>query len=392
MSQNSTPVLALGMHRSGTSFLASLLAGLGVHMGESLLAPDAGNPRGYFEELSILAFHKKLLSTRMGNAQTRADFLPRAGFSPAWSDEERAEAKALIAKLARPGFWGWKEPRSCLFLPQWLELLPDARCVAVFRHPLEIYYSFLKRGDWSALFAPESIFEACAMYNESIMAAREAAPERFMVLDAAIAFRDISALSQKLASFLGMEAPDLSSLPKFATEEFSSLGIVPEQHELMSHVYPGAGWTYERMQAIAEQAAPFASDCDAASLPPALMDPINAAAAADRENHPSGKGRIQLGQAIIDAFCLNLPQERISNLRSNIAAKVEAEHAKLAAERDEYIGLFEKYKTMYENYFEAWKGSDRTLAETRLWIDSDLKPKIDRWRKQLQDAGIAYEE
>jgi len=155
-------VLVLGMHRSGTSYLASVLAGMGVRMGDELLAADRGNPRGYFEDRAILSFHKRLLASRSKGLQTRADFLPGADFNPDWNDGERAEALALVRSLRKDGPWGWKEPRTCLFVQEWLRILPDAACVAVYRHPLDIFHSFLRRGDWSALFAPESVFAAGA--------------------------------------------------------------------------------------------------------------------------------------------------------------------------------------------------------------------------------------
>jgi len=396
---NSTPVLVLGMHRSGTSYLASVLAALGVSMGEELLPADAGNPRGYFEDLSVLAFHKKLLSNRMPAGQTRADFLPGVDFDPSWTSEEAGEAEALLSHLAREGFWGWKEPRSCLFLEQWLELMPKARCVAVFRHPLEVYYSFLKRGDWSALFEPESIFDACAIYNDAILAAVKKAPERFLVLDAGLAFADGDALARKLAAFIGAAVPDLASLPEFAAGEFSSLGVVVEQHELMAMAYPAAALAYERMQAVAVEAAEFSSDTARAPLPPALMDQVAAAIAAEKDARPQSEHRSSVGQSMINAFCMNVPAGRLRELRRRIAADVERQHAKVCEERARYITNFEKYKglydeffPLYENYFQAWKETDRTLQETREWINGDLMPKIERWRAQLTALGVPFQE
>jgi hypothetical protein len=387
------------MHRSGTSYLASVLAAIGVGMGEHLLAADAGNPRGYFEDVSVLAFHKKLLARRAGVSQTLADFLPGADFDPAWSADESAEADALLAKLAREGFWGWKEPRSCLFLAQWLDRMPATRCVAVFRHPLEVFYSFLKRGDWSALFAPESIFEACAVYNEAILAAREKSPGRFLVLDAGVAFADGPSLAASVAAFLGMELAQDLKLPEFAAAEFSSLGVLQEQHELMAVAYPGAASTYERMQEAALKAADFSSDTARAPLPPALMEQIVAAIEAEKEANDMESNRASAGQSMVNAFCMNVPAGHLRELRDRIAADVERKHAKVSVERDEYIANFDKYKALYdeffplyENYFKAWRETERTLKETREWIDRDLMPKIERWRAQMKALGIPFEE
>lgn len=382
MNLHSHPVLLLGMHRSGTSYLASVLAALGVRMGESLLAADAGNPRGYFEDESVLAFHKSLLAKRAPFSQTRADFLPGSDFVSAWNDEESAEADTLLNKLSREGLWGWKEPRTCLFLEEWLKKLPEAKCVAVYRHPLEIYYSFLKRRDWSALFAPEAVFAATAFYNRAILAAREQAPERFLILHAGASFADGPMLAARLAEFLGCEGSQDAKLPLFAEKEFSSLGVLKEQHELLALAQPGAAAEYEAMQAVAVKAGGFATDDSRAPLPsPALSEVVKALAE-----------RGGAGQGVVDAFCLNVTSCELQRLRTAIASEVDAEINNACADRDKYIANFQKYMAMYENYFTAWQGTDRTLTETREWVNRDLLPKIERWRKQLQDLGVPYQE
>jgi hypothetical protein len=380
MKMASTPVLVLGMHRSGTSYLASILAALGVKMGDELLAADAGNPRGYFENLSVLAFHKALLARRSKPSQTRADFLPGPDFSPAWSAEESAQADALVALLAREGFWGWKEPRTCLFLAQWMEKLPQARCIAVYRHPLEIYYSFLKRRDWSALFSPESVFEAAAIYNDAIFAARALTPERFLILHAGASFADAPALAELVAGFLGIDLPEQGlELPQFAAGEFSSLGIVREQHALMALAYPRAAKAYERMQSVAERSAEFAGDACQTPVPADEIARVVSALESARKG---------AGQAYVDAFCLNVPAAVIRDLREAIAAGVDGQINAISADRDRYIVNFEKYKALYENYIEAWKGTDRTLAETRDWISRDLQPKIERFEARLREHNL----
>jgi hypothetical protein len=55
------PLIICGMHRSGTSFVASLVAGAGVHLGDTLLESSPGNPRGHFEDVGILDFHRTVL-------------------------------------------------------------------------------------------------------------------------------------------------------------------------------------------------------------------------------------------------------------------------------------------------------------------------------------------
>ncbi len=49
-SPSSRPVVIAGMHRSGTSLVASYLSSLGIGLGDRLLSADANNRHGYFED------------------------------------------------------------------------------------------------------------------------------------------------------------------------------------------------------------------------------------------------------------------------------------------------------------------------------------------------------
>ncbi len=41
--------------------------------------------------------------------------------------------------------WGWKEPRTCLTLPVWRTIYPEARYVHIVRHPLDVALSLRTR-------------------------------------------------------------------------------------------------------------------------------------------------------------------------------------------------------------------------------------------------------
>src|SRR3972149_6783295 len=59
-------VIVLGMHRSGTSLIASILHLSGISMGKEFLRPDNGNPGGYFEDLEFLNLNKTVLTQAEG--------------------------------------------------------------------------------------------------------------------------------------------------------------------------------------------------------------------------------------------------------------------------------------------------------------------------------------
>ena len=59
---NSPPlILVVGMHRSGTSLLGSILEALGVAMPGPLIPGDHHNPGGYFERSDITSLQEELL-------------------------------------------------------------------------------------------------------------------------------------------------------------------------------------------------------------------------------------------------------------------------------------------------------------------------------------------
>ena len=121
------PVIITGMHRSGTSLLAGLLHRAGLHVGDRLLRPRPANPQGYFEDFDFVEFHEDLLRS-LGTTI----FLSRRPSRKAEEDQVRQARDLIDARRDRPA-WGWKDPRTSLFLDFWYDLVPDAHFVFVAR-------------------------------------------------------------------------------------------------------------------------------------------------------------------------------------------------------------------------------------------------------------------
>jgi hypothetical protein len=158
----SRPLIVAGMHRSGTSLVASLLQAGGVNLGERLVAPAADNPRGFFEDADFYEFHARALREREQTLFASRDFV----FTPTAVERERAQA--LIHARDGQGMWGWKDPRTSLFLDFWQELLPEANFLFVYRHPLDVLLSLVRRGEPYALGLAEGL-EAWQLYNSRII-------------------------------------------------------------------------------------------------------------------------------------------------------------------------------------------------------------------------------
>ena len=59
------PIIIAGMHRSATSFLASIFAQLGFNLGKNLSNADINNQCGYFEDENFLEFNRQIFLSKL---------------------------------------------------------------------------------------------------------------------------------------------------------------------------------------------------------------------------------------------------------------------------------------------------------------------------------------
>ena len=133
-------VMIVGMHRSGTSFLTGSLQLAGLELGNHS-AWNPHNLKGNRENLDIVNFHERLLAAR----DMAWDRPPEGALE--WTEQETADARALIAGYEGVRLWGFKDPRSLLLVHGWQKLLPELHFVGVFRHPGAVASSLRARGD-----------------------------------------------------------------------------------------------------------------------------------------------------------------------------------------------------------------------------------------------------
>lgn len=139
-------LIIAGMHRSGTSLVTNWLHRCGLEVGESLLEEGIGNTEGHFEDTEFLKMHEEILKDN----GLPADGLV-AGKEIHISVYEYEKLRAVI-KVKNDKFeqWGWKEPRTCLFLDMYRELLPEAKYLVIARDYLSVTNSLLKRDfEWA---------------------------------------------------------------------------------------------------------------------------------------------------------------------------------------------------------------------------------------------------
>jgi cell division protein ZapA (FtsZ GTPase activity inhibitor) len=225
-----------GMHRSGTSLLASVVRQAGIDMGASLMIAGRGNPRGHFEDLDFHGFHERFLDRR-----AVSPFAVPDGWSPDPTSAEVEEARELAARRSGRPVWGFKDPRTLLFLDFWDGILEEPFYLFVYRHPVEVALSLLRRGlELEVQNDPRVAIHAWTSYNERLLAFRREHPGRCLLWHVAGAARSletsVAALSERLGVPLSRSGLDTlyhpDELVGLRAEEIDWASLLPEAFDL----------------------------------------------------------------------------------------------------------------------------------------------------------------
>ncbi len=134
-------IVVLGMHRSGTSSVAGLLARMGVWAGsddELMIGPD--NPKGHYELARLHGACLRRLQAAAGDWKQPPATAPGAAV-----DAFRSDMADLLQTLEPHRPWLIKEPRLCLVARELLPLLTRPMFVHVVREPLAVAASLAAR-------------------------------------------------------------------------------------------------------------------------------------------------------------------------------------------------------------------------------------------------------
>jgi O-antigen biosynthesis protein len=196
-------LVVTGMHRSGTSLVANYLQKCGLDMGDELLPADVGNPLGYYEDVLIHDLHRELL----WKAGVEDAFTVSEGDLPIAVDPVFKErARDIAARREHKAQWGWKEPRTALFLDMWDEVLSDAAFLFVLRRPLAVLDSLLRRAaNPSITQSPERALEMWRLYNTEMLRFSERRPDRCVWVETEAFARNAEKLAAALGERFGFE-------------------------------------------------------------------------------------------------------------------------------------------------------------------------------------------
>jgi hypothetical protein len=141
------------MHRSGTSLLTRTLNLIGLNLGPSQSVTTESTPynaKGHWEHKEISSICNDILKTSGGNWDDPPVFSPGWEGSEVLDDLRHRARKLITDEFGGLEQWGWKDPRACLTVPFWQQLIPGMRYILCLRNPVDVSLSLAYRDSFSA--------------------------------------------------------------------------------------------------------------------------------------------------------------------------------------------------------------------------------------------------
>lgn len=141
-----SPIIIIGMHRSGTSMLTRMLSQAGIFVGKDL---DSNHESQFFVKLNEWIFAQAGASwdnphnAQFIDSKFIADVLPV--IKKNLQSSKRKKFLSEINPLQSSKKWAWKDPRNTFTLPIWTQIFPDAKIINIYRNPLDVAISLQKR-------------------------------------------------------------------------------------------------------------------------------------------------------------------------------------------------------------------------------------------------------
>lgn len=141
INSNANILMIVGMGRSGTSVITQWINKCGLPVGDELLGAAIGNIEGHFEDIDFLKIHEEIL---IANNQPSTGLISMETLHV--SPEQKEKINTIIEQKNKVyPQWGWKEPRTCLFLKVYKELIPAAKYLIIMRDHKSVTASLIRR-------------------------------------------------------------------------------------------------------------------------------------------------------------------------------------------------------------------------------------------------------
>jgi hypothetical protein len=138
-------LVILGMHRSGTSALAGVMALLGATPPKTLMPADDHNSAGYWESIEVCRLNDRILESGGSSWHDWRRFNYDWFDTPHSAEFERIANTTLASEYDGSPFFVIKDPRICRLAPFWLKVFDqidvEPRIIIPIRSPLEVAFS-----------------------------------------------------------------------------------------------------------------------------------------------------------------------------------------------------------------------------------------------------------
>ena len=218
-------LLICGMHRSGTSLTAKLFELFGFSLGDHLMQANIDNPKGFFEDLDVVALNDHLIAHNDAAWDVPPQSVDR---QLTWTNAQLNQACDLLRdKTSGVTRFAIKDPRLCLLLPFWEQAISeiDATCrtCIVYRNPLDISGSLESRNQLSQ---PTGLI-LTHYYWSALLAT---APSDAIYLDYDLLLNDFDTQVERLGLWMGEKA-DANGIETFK-RDFIDSSLRHHQHAL----------------------------------------------------------------------------------------------------------------------------------------------------------------
>ena len=144
-----SPIIILGMHRSGTTMITKFLDELGLFIGDKL---DDNHESLFFFDLNKWIFDVGIAKTdypynlQLMNPNTKREVINVLDYHMSSRRRKKYLGKHRFKDVRDIDFkWGWKEPRNSFTLEFYKVLFPNAKIIHIYRNPIDSANSYIKR-------------------------------------------------------------------------------------------------------------------------------------------------------------------------------------------------------------------------------------------------------
>ncbi len=179
------------------------VCGLELGVKADWMPARSDNPDGFWENLHFVAINDEVLNALGGAWDLPPP--PGADFKEARLEPLRRKAQLQLKRFDSIPYWGWKDPRNCLTLRFWQELIPQLKVLLVVRNPLEVAYSMRQRNGTSYSFG----LRLWEIYNSCLL--RACPVERLVVTHYDSFFENAEKELHRIVDFIGLPASELKA-------------------------------------------------------------------------------------------------------------------------------------------------------------------------------------